>query len=97
MVIKTCLLLSVLIIPFAGYFALRSFYAPLRGIINTESVYGKTKIIYDNEYGIPYISGDTNESVLFGQGFVHAADRLLELQIKRLFTSGRLSEVCVVV
>jgi len=97
MVIKICLLLSVFVIPFAAYFAFQSFYAPLRGIIKTESIYGKTKIIYESEYGIPYITGDTNESVFFGQGFVHAADRLLELQIKRLFTSGRLSEVCVVV
>ncbi len=42
--------------------------------------------------GIPTIRGGSRDAVLFGLGFVHAQDRLWQLETHRRIGSGRLSE-----
>ena len=42
---------------------------------------------------MPYINGTTNEAVIYALGFAHAADRLYDLQFKRAYAYGELSEV----
>ena len=49
-------------------------------------------IVYD-DYGIPHISGSSLEDVYFGLGYAHALDRLWDMHFKRLFVSGRISQV----
>ncbi len=58
-----------------------------------KSIHGEATIVYESEYGVPYITGTTNEAVSYALGFSHAADRLYDLQLKRSFIYGRLSEV----
>jgi penicillin amidase len=80
-------------IPLVAYFALKYTQSPLTGLISVNSVYGDTTIIFDEEYGIPYINGTTDEAVYFGLGFAQASDRLYDLQIRRAMLTGRLAEV----
>ncbi len=63
----------------------------LEGIV---PVVGLTKsvTISRDAYGIPTIKGQSMEDVAFGLGFVHAQDRLWQLEMHRRIASGRLAE-----
>ncbi len=50
-------------------------------------------VVRRDAYGVPHIRGSTLEDVLFAQGYVHAQDRLFQLDLTRRAVSGRLSEV----
>lgn len=93
MALKNCLCLFLVLLPFIAYYTLKTIYAPLSGTFESSSSYGKTTIIFDSEYGIPYVTGSTNEAVFYGQGLVHASDKLYEMHLKRCLGAGRLSEV----
>lgn len=54
--------------------------------------YGNCTIQYDIN-GVPTIAGENTKSVAFATGFAHAADRLWEMNLKRLLIQGRASEV----
>ncbi len=49
--------------------------------------------IYRDPWGVPHIYADTIEDLLFAQGFVHAQERLFQMDAERRIASGRLSEV----
>jgi len=46
-----------------------------------------------DRWGVPHIYGQTIHDVLFAQGFVHAQDRLWQMEFQRRLASGRLAEV----
>ena len=43
--------------------------------------------------GVPHIYADTDADLFFAQGYVHAQDRLFEMDYRRHVTAGRLSEL----
>lgn len=53
---------------------------------------GEVEIVR-NTHNVPHIFADTDEDVFFGLGFVHAQDRLWQMQMLRRTAQGRLSEV----
>ncbi len=62
------------------------------GLIHVQAINGTATIKYDS-HGVPTVSGTTDDAVFFGAGFAHAADRLWDMHLKRLFIAGRISEV----
>lgn len=46
-----------------------------------------------DEYGVPLITASSQEDAFFGLGFVHAQDRLWQLEFSRLRGRGRLAEL----
>lgn len=52
-----------------------------------------SSFIYENIYGIPHIITKNEEDLFFLMGFVHARDRLWQMDISRRTASGKLSEV----
>lgn len=52
----------------------------------------KAEIIRD-KWGVPQIYADREEDLLFAQGYVHAQDRLWQMDMNRRAISGTLSEV----
>ena len=48
--------------------------------------------IYRDDFGIPHIFADSEESVAFGMGYAQAEDRLEELLKQYLRCTGRMSE-----
>lgn len=62
------------------------------GEIKLEGLHGKVEIRRDRE-GVPYIFAESQEDVFFAQGFVHAQDRLWQMEVNRRLATGRLSEV----
>ena len=48
--------------------------------------------IYTNREGIPFIKTSNTKDMFFTLGYLHARDRLLELEFNKLVAEGRLSE-----
>jgi penicillin amidase len=48
---------------------------------------------YFDPYGIPHIYGSTEEDVFRVLGYIHAKERLFQMELIRRATSGRLSEI----
>jgi len=90
---KECVCVTLILIPILAFFTLQILYTPLSGVFHVSSIHGEAKIVFDDEYGVPYVTGSTNEAVWFGLGFAHASDRLWDLQLKRYLTAGRACEV----
>jgi penicillin amidase len=49
--------------------------------------------VYFTEFGIPHIYADTNEDAYFAFGYIHAMERLWQMDLMRHAGSGRLSEL----
>jgi penicillin G amidase len=49
--------------------------------------------IFRDTWGVPHIYAENMHDLLFGQGFVHAQDRLWQMEFQRRLISGRLAEV----
>lgn len=49
--------------------------------------------VYRDLWGVPHIFADTTGDLLYGQGFVHAQERLFQLDAERRIASGTLSEI----
>ena len=46
-----------------------------------------------DKWGVPHIYAGSNRDLFFAQGYVHAQDRLWQMELQRRIGSGRLSEV----
>lgn len=49
--------------------------------------------IYRDGYGIPHIYAENSEDLFFAQGYVHAQDRMWQMEFWRHISQGRLSEI----
>ncbi|RMG59985.1 MAG: penicillin acylase family protein, partial [Deltaproteobacteria bacterium] len=49
--------------------------------------------VYRDRWGVPHIVAETLDDLLYAQGFVHAQERLFQMETERRLASGRLSEV----
>ncbi|MGV7961509.1 penicillin acylase family protein [Photorhabdus tasmaniensis] len=82
----------LLIVLLAGYLYLSRSVLAEEG---EKKVYGLQKevIIKRDHYGVPAIHAATDEDAFFALGYVHAQDRLWQMEINRRLASGRLSEI----
>ena len=46
-----------------------------------------------DSFGVPHIFAKTTRDLFFAQGFVHAQDRLWQMELRRRISSGLLAEV----
>lgn len=63
-----------------------------RGEIGGLSLHGNVEVLRDR-WGIPHILAGDEHDVFFAQGFVHAQDRLWQMESARRLSEGRLSEI----
>jgi penicillin amidase len=54
---------------------------------------GQTVSIERDDHGVPHIFAATEEDGYYGLGFVHAQDRLFQMEMTRRIGEGRLSEI----
>ena len=59
----------------------------------TDAALEKEVSVYYDKYGIPHIYGETEEDAYRALGYVHAQDRLWQMELMRRIASGGLSEV----
>ncbi|WP_081909633.1 penicillin acylase family protein [Aureispira sp. CCB-QB1] len=64
----------------------------LNEIIHAPDLKGKVEIIRD-QWSVPHIYAESKEDAFFAQGYVHAQERLWQMELTRRIVSGRLSEV----
>ena len=75
-----------------GYLWLRGSLPELDGTIRVAGPTQSIEIIRDR-FGVPHVFAATRADSLFGLGFVHAQDRLWQMEISRRLGSGRLAEI----
>jgi penicillin amidase len=54
---------------------------------------GAPVTVYRDAYGVPHIHAASLEDALFVQGYLHAQDRLFQMDLSRRAASGRLAEI----
>ena len=75
----------------AGYAWLRLSLPQLDGTLVVPGLKAPVEIVRDR-HGVPHIYAGSVEDAQFGLGFVHAQDRLWQMEMNRRIGSGRLSE-----
>ncbi len=86
--------LAALLLLAAGglYLYLRSSLPQTGGRIVVTAPKAAVRIERDGE-GVPTIIAQTDDDAAFGLGFVHAQDRLFQMELMRRYAAGRLAEV----
>jgi len=88
--------LLVLIIALVGVLAtviyLTSQKPEYAGTLLLKGLKNQVEVKYD-EYGIPHIYATNESDAYFALGYVHAQDRLFQMEMTRRVASGRLSEI----
>ncbi|MFB0562726.1 MAG: penicillin acylase family protein [Candidatus Lokiarchaeia archaeon] len=62
------------------------------GTVEVEGLKGQVRVLRD-EWGVPHIFADNVQDLFFAQGYIHAQDRLWQMEFFRRLGSGTLSEV----
>jgi penicillin amidase len=75
-----------------GYFYLRLSLPQTAGELEVAGIDGAVEILRD-AHGIPHIFARSERDAQFALGFVHAQDRLWQLEMNRRIASGRLAEI----
>ncbi len=88
----SALLLVIVLALLAGYTWLRQSLPQLDGTLSLSGLKAPVDIVRDR-YGVPHIYAGSVEDAYFALGFVHAQDRLWQMEMNRRIGSGRLSEV----
>ena len=86
------LVVLVLLIALVGFFYLRSTAPTYSGEVTLEGLQQEVEVLYDS-YGVPHIYAQSEEDAYYALGYVHAQDRLFQMEMLRRAAGGRLSEI----
>jgi penicillin amidase len=75
-----------------GLLWLRGALPQTAGTITVQGLAAPVEILRDTD-GVPHISAQTEVDAVFALGYVHAQDRLWQMEFQRRIGNGRLSEV----
>jgi penicillin amidase len=89
--IVTGLLLVVVLALAGAFFWLRHSLPTLEGEVVARGVSAPVEIVRDKE-GVPHIRAATERDGWYAMGYVHAQDRLWQLEFQRRVAAGRLAE-----
>lgn len=71
---------------------LRRFLPQTEGNLRLPGLHGPVEVLRDR-WGTPHIYAEDEDDLFFAQGYVHAQDRLWQMELQRRMGAGRLSEV----
>jgi penicillin amidase len=91
-IVLVVLLVLILITPLAGWLYLRRSLPQTSGGVRLTGLAGSVEVIRDRA-GIPYIYAPSDHDAIFALGYVHAQDRLWQMEMQRRIGAGRLAEV----
>src|ERR1700737_2954333 len=76
-----------------AYYMLTRRPLPQRnGKLVVRGLHESVEVITDR-YGVPHIYAQNEEDLYFAQGYIHAQERLWQMELNRRTASGRLSEI----
>jgi len=91
--ILAAIALSIIAAATYGYVTLVEKPKPvLDANIELSGIESEVEIIRDS-FGVPHIYADSEADMFFAQGFVHAQDRLWQMELNRYVGQGRLAEL----
>src|SRR5262249_36077016 len=90
--IAVVLVLLVALVSAAGYHYLRRSLPVMDGTVTVSGVTAPVEIVRDAD-AVPHVFASTKHDALFGLGYVHAQDRLWQMEFQRRIGFGRLSEI----
>lgn len=90
-ILKVIGLLLVLAI-IGGWLYFNSLKPDYSGELNLTNIDNETTVYFD-DFGIPHIYAQTQQDALTVLGYVHAQDRLWQMELIRRIAPGRLSEI----
>jgi penicillin amidase len=91
-IILGLLLALLLIIPLGGYLFLRRSLPVTNGTVRLAGPQAPIDVVRD-AHGVPYIYAQNDLDAYFALGYVHAQDRLWQMEVQRRIGAGRLSEI----
>jgi penicillin amidase len=87
------ILISIVAILFVSlYVFLQTTKPSYEGEIVLKNISKETKVYFD-DFGVPHIYSDTQKDAMVALGYVHAQDRLWQMELLRRIAPGRLSEL----
>src|SRR5690348_15738445 len=63
-----------------------------RGTLHLRGLHEAVEVLTDS-YGVPHIYAQNEDDLYFAQGYIHAQERLWQMELNRRIGSGRLSEI----
>lgn len=90
--IAVALLLTAATLAASGYLYFRQSLPEMNGDITVAGITGVVDIVRDAD-AVPHVFAASKLDGLFGLGYVHAQDRLWQMEFQRRIGHGRLSEV----
>ena len=82
---------SALLRPFIRFLD-RGSFPKYRGSLQLAGLRDKVKVCW-GDYGIPHAYAGNEEDLFLAQGYLHAQERLWQMDMSRRFLSGRLAEI----
>lgn len=87
------IILIIIIVIFLSLYAYLQFTKPnCEGEATLKNI-SKPTTVYFDEYGVPHIYADNQKDAMTTLGYVHAQDRLWQMELMRRIAPGRLSEI----
>ena len=90
-IIKIVFLVCVLVF-IAAWLYSRTLYPTYEGELSLENLSENVTVHFD-ENGVPHINAETQKDAYTALGYVHAQDRLWQMELIRRIAPGRLSEI----
>lgn len=76
----------------AGVYVARSPFPQISGSVRVSGLGDPVEVVRDR-WGISHVFARSSRAMFFAQGFVHAQDRLWQMELNRRTASGRLAEI----
>ena len=86
------LLLFLLIVFIGGWLYSTTFYPTYKGALELTNLREEVVVYYD-AIGVPHINAQNQQDAYTALGYVHAQDRLWQMELIRRIAAGRLSEL----
>ncbi|PIE49853.1 MAG: penicillin acylase family protein [Flavobacteriales bacterium] len=86
------LLVILVILLIVGFFSVKHLQPTYSGTKQLKNLTGETTVFYD-DFGVPHIFADNELDAQRVLGYVHAQDRLWQMELLRRLVAGRLSEI----
>lgn len=90
LVVSALLLVCAFLTPVALWYAASN--ASPEGPLDVRAPGVKVRVL-EGQNGVPHIIGQSDSDVFFGMGYLHARERMWQLEMQRRIARGRLSEV----
>ena len=92
LVLGITLVILAVILAAIGFWFVRRPWPKVTGDISVSGINAPVEVIRD-KWGVPHIYAQSEHDLFFAQGYVHAQDRLWQMEFNRRIASGTLSAI----